>query len=147
MRLCTTLASTGAKEIKRLLRKSDKMPTAHRRRTDDLISIAQFISGGMLAWGFGYWWEGNPTPAIVAVAVVLLVSVVGWRRRGRNRGLWLTALGLFGLLSKIDPDLSSRALGDFRLLVIVGGSLVALTYGIFIEERERFRAAFSLSSR
>ena len=123
------------------------MNTARGRRTDDLTFVAQFLAGVMLAWGFGYWWQGTTTPIVVAAAAALLVNGVAWRRRGRVRGVWLTALGLCSFLSKIDLDLSSGALGNLRLPAIVGGSLVALGYGIVVEQRERFRAAFSLSGR
>lgn len=120
---------------------------ARRTRSDDLIFIAQFFAGAMLAWGVAYLWLATTLPLIVAATVALLVNVIAWRRRGRVRGVWLTALGLFSVLSKVDVDLSTVALGDLRFAVIVGGSLVALAYGIFIEQRERFRAVFSLSGR
>ena len=108
------------------------------RRRDDLLSVAQFSVGVGLAAGFGYLWTGTSWPVIGAALLALLVEVVSWRLRGSLRGTWLIVLGLCSALSKIDADLSARALGILRLPVIVGGSLIALAYGALVEERARF---------
>jgi len=112
------------------------------RRSEQVLLLAQFISGGSLAWGLAYWWLGSLEPLAVAVVLTLVVHVNSWRVRGAVRGVWLTVLGLCGFLSKVDADLAARTLGDLRVPVVVGGSLLALAYGVLVEERERFKAAF-----
>lgn len=109
------------------------------RRSDQALLLAQFAAGVALAWGLAELWLGSSGPLIGAVVLTIAVHVLAWRRRGAIRGIWLTALGLCAVLSRVDPDLSSRNLGDLRLPVIVGGSLAALAYGVFVEERARFK--------
>lgn len=103
------------------------------------LLLAQFFSGGMLAWGLGYWWLGQAGPALIAIAVTLAVHVASWRVK-RLRGTWATALGFFATFSKIDSALAASSMGDLRLPIIVVGSLLALGYGVLIEERQRFAA-------
>jgi len=104
-----------------------------------LIRIAQFLVGVMLAWAIAYAWLGNDAPLIAVGVITLAVHGMSWRVRGQIRGAWLTALGLCGALSRVDPVLTTSALGDLRLPVIVGGSLVAIIYGLSVEEPERLR--------
>jgi hypothetical protein len=106
------------------------------------ISLAQFSVGLLLAWGVGYAWLGNDGPLIAAGVVTLVIHAISWRLRGEIRGVWVTVLGLCGALSKIDPELSAQVMGERRLPVIIGGSALAILYGLLVEEPDSLRNLF-----
>jgi hypothetical protein len=113
------------------------------RSSPRFILLAQFVVGVVLAWGVGYAWLGSYAPLVAAGILTTVVHVTSWRIRGQVRGFWLTALGLCSALSKIDPELSTSAMGDLRLPVIVGGSLLAILYGFSVEEPDSIRNLFA----
>ncbi len=125
-------------EIAQRLRRKRRL-TERLGKREQLLLVVQFLAGAVLAWGLAEFWLGESVPLVVAGAVTLIANWVAWRMRGQVRGVWLTAFAFCGLLSKIDTGLSERALGGFRLLVIVGGPLAALAYGFLIEQPQHLR--------